>query len=76
MKRHTEIRYLPLHKLRHTYASISVVNNVDVKTLQEILGHSNISTTLGIYSHSYMHKKSDQAAMIDDLLFDNTKLAK
>ncbi len=45
-----ESRYSP-HKLRHTAATIMYKEgNVDIKTLQEILGHVSISTTQ-IYTH-------------------------
>jgi len=45
-----EQRYSP-HKLRHTAATIMYKEgNVDIKTLQEILGHVSISTTQ-IYTH-------------------------
>lgn len=76
MKRQTEIRYLPLHKIRHTYASIAIANNADIKTVQELLGHSNASVTLNVYSHAYDSRKKEQAAMLDDLLFSNNKIAK
>lgn len=39
------------HDLRHTYASILMANGVEPKIIQELLGHSSISTTLDIYTH-------------------------
>lgn len=39
------------HGLRHTFASTLIENNVDVKTVSTILGHSDISTTLNVYVH-------------------------
>ena len=38
------------HKLRHTAATLMYANGVDVRTLQELLGHENLSTT-EIYTH-------------------------
>ena len=38
------------HKLRHTAATLMLSNGVDVRTLQEILGHENLNTTQ-IYTH-------------------------
>ena len=35
----------------HSYASRLFENNVKDKTVQKLLGHSNISTTLNIYTH-------------------------
>ena len=38
------------HKLRHTAATLMLANGVDLKTLQEVLGHENLNTTQ-IYTH-------------------------
>lgn len=38
------------HKLRHTAATLMLKNGVDVKTLQEVLGHDHLNTT-EIYTH-------------------------
>ncbi len=38
------------HKLRHTAATLMLQNGVDVRTLQEILGHDHLNTTQ-IYTH-------------------------
>ena len=39
------------HDLRHSFASTLYANNVDIKTTQELLRHSNVSTTLNVYTH-------------------------
>ena len=38
------------HKLRHTAATLMYQNGVDIRTLQNILGHTSVSTTM-IYTH-------------------------
>lgn len=39
-----------VHKLRHTAATLMYQNGVDVRTLQTVLGHANLDTTM-IYTH-------------------------
>ena len=71
VKKHSdEIRYLPLHCAgRHSYASIAVANGIDIKCLQEILGHSDSSTTLNIYANSYLEQKKAYADSMDAIIF-------
>lgn len=48
------------HTLRHTFATRCIEAGVDVKTLSEILGHSNTSITLNTYVHSSLELKRNQ----------------
>ena len=50
------------HDLRHTYATLALQEGDDIKTVQTALGHSTVSTTLDIYSHTTetMKEKSSQ----------------
>ena len=48
------------HLLRHTFATNCVENNMDVKTLSEILGHSDVKITLNRYVHPTMESKRKQ----------------
>jgi|GEM_PF-2089794 len=41
-----------LHNLRHSLASFLVRKGTDVKSVQKMLRHSDLATTLGIYVHS------------------------
>jgi integrase len=51
------IQRINFHALRHTFATRCIENSFDIKTLSEILGHSNIKTTLELYVHSSMELK-------------------
>lgn len=45
------------HMLRHTFATRCIECGFEVKTLSEILGHSNVNITLNRYVHSSMESK-------------------
>lgn len=49
-----------VHDLRHTFATAALENDMQMKVLQEILGHANYSTTADIYSHvNSKHKRKE-----------------
>lgn len=43
----------PFHSTRHTAASLLLAEGVSVKVVQEVLGHSLLSTTADIYGHLF-----------------------
>ena len=43
---------ISFHALRHTYATMCVEKQFDIKTLSELLGHSDVKITLNTYVHS------------------------
>lgn len=45
------------HCLRHTFASIAIQQNIDPKTLSEVLGHADVKITLNLYVHSNESQK-------------------
>ena len=45
------------HTLRHTFATNCISNGADVKSVSEILGHSNVNITLNKYVHPSMDTK-------------------
>ncbi|MBP1711740.1 MAG: putative site-specific recombinase, partial [Deltaproteobacteria bacterium] len=55
------------HAIRHTFATRALELGVDIKTLSEILGHSNVSITLNIYAHSLMEQKKIAMDKLNEL---------
>lgn len=52
------VHYRNFHILRHTYATRCVERGIDVKSVSEMLGHSDIKTTLNLYHHPSLAHKS------------------
>lgn len=50
LKAGLDVTQYSAHKLRHTAATMMLSGGVDVKTVQEVLGHENLNTTQ-IYTH-------------------------
>lgn len=54
-----KVEQINFHALRHTFATRAIEANFDVKTLSEILGHSDVNITLSIYVHSSIQLKRE-----------------
>ena len=48
-----ELPHMHFHDLRHSAATILISMGINPKVIQELLGHSDISITLGIYGHLF-----------------------
>ena len=46
-----EIKEVKFHSLRHTYATTLFIKDVSPKVVQALMGHSDIATTMNIYTH-------------------------
>jgi len=51
------------HSLRHTHAKILIENGANIRDVQTRLGHANIETTLGTYTHA-TEKMAEQSVEI------------
>ncbi|MBQ2785748.1 MAG: site-specific integrase [Oscillospiraceae bacterium] len=58
------IQSINYHALRHTFATRCIEVGVDVKTLSELLGHTDASITLNTYVHSSMERKRTQLELL------------
>ena len=62
------IKHYNYHCLRHTFATRALELGMDIKTLSEILGHTNVSITLNRYAHSLLDYKIQEMNKVISLL--------
>lgn len=62
------LRRIRFHDLRHSCASLLLANGVQLKHIQEWLGHSDFSTTANIYSHLDYSSKVTSSIAIENAL--------
>lgn len=62
------LRKIRFHDLRHTFASFLVRNKIQMKQVQEWMGHSDIGTTGNIYSHLAFDSKLETANVISSII--------
>jgi integrase len=56
------------HDLRHTAATLLLLQRVPPKVVSEMLGHANIAITLELYSHVTPDMQEQAAAAMEDIL--------
>ena len=66
------IPIMSVHKLRHTAATLMLEAGVDIRIIQEILGHENIATTT-IYAHVNDSQKNVASKKSEELMFGGKK---
>lgn len=54
-----------VHQLRHTFCTRFCENERDIKVIQEIMGHADISTTMDIYNEATMDRKKQSFASLE-----------
>lgn len=62
----SNIPKITFHGLRHSCASYLAYKGVDMKTIQEILGHSDITITSEIYTHLDLKKKLEALEKLEE----------
>ncbi|MEG2652996.1 MAG: site-specific integrase, partial [Ruthenibacterium sp.] len=56
------------HQLRHTFCTLLYLSGVDVMTARDQMGHSNIQTTMSIYTHLDKQYKRNSMQKLDEYL--------
>ena len=63
-----ELEGFHFHTLRHTYTTNLLSNGAQPKDVQELLGHSDVSTTMNVYAHATREAKRDSAKLLDKVV--------
>lgn len=61
------IEKISMHTLRHTFATRCIESGMKPKTLQKILGHSKISTTMDLYVHVTDNEKEKEMKKFSEM---------
>ena len=70
VKKHGFPQDISLHCYRHTFATMMLESGINPRVVQKILGHKDIVTTLGIYSH-VLQEVYDEAAETAQKIYCN-----
>lgn len=62
-----EFPHCYMHALRHTFATRCIEQDMNPKTLQRILGHSNINTTMDLYVHVTQNQLLTEIKKMDNI---------
>jgi integrase len=63
-----DLPIIRFHDLRHTAATMLLGRGINPKVVSEMLGHSSITITLGLYGHVTPHMQRAAAEEMDRLL--------
>lgn len=63
-----QIPRFSMHVLRHTFATRCIEGGMKPKTLQIILGHSNIGITMNLYVHTTEEEKLKEIELVANAL--------
>ena len=61
------IEHKKFHSMRHTYATRLFENDVPIKTVQSLMGHNDITTTMNIYTHVTPEKMTDEVQKLNSI---------
>lgn len=67
MKKHN-LKHIRLHDLRHTCATYLLSHNTPIATVSKKLGHSNIYTTLDVYTHAVDNDDVEASNLLNNMV--------
>ncbi len=70
-----EIEYRVLYQTRHTFASIMLQQGEEIGWVSDMMGHTDIHTTLSKYARFIPRKQTKRAKFLNNLEFGKSKSA-
>ena len=64
-----DLPHIRFHDLRHSHVTLLINSKVPIKVISERVGHSNINTTLNVYSHVLKEMDKEASDRISENLF-------
>ncbi len=68
-------KWVGFHTFRHTYSTLLAANHEDVKVVQELMRHANVSTTMNVYTKALTPAKREAQSRVVDVLLDRPRNA-
>lgn len=64
------LRPITLHQFRHSHATLLLHNGIVINEISRRLGHSNVSTTLNVYTHTDLTQEKRVSTTLNSLRFN------
>ena len=69
-----KLRRLTIHRLRHSFASIHLMNGTPIPEVSAMLGHANVNITLAIYTHFIPKMQTESASRLAAAIFSGDQV--
>lgn len=65
-----KIRPITLHQFRHSHATMLLNKKIDIHVISSRLGHSNVSTTIDVYTHASIKQEKRVLSTLNSIRFN------
>lgn len=69
-----DVPYIRFHDIRRTFTTILIDSGANAKVVSKLLGHTNVSTTLNIYTDVYEERQIEVTEMLGNVLKSGQKV--
>ena len=66
-----DLPHITVHGFRHTHCSLLFEAGIEMQNVKDRLGHSDIKTTMNIYTHVTKEAQSETADLFSDFMESN-----